>query len=73
MVEVPLGWIVAPLFSQSKISSLLLKLSGKKIVEGTQEEFEATLSQQKGKPQNLSQELLGILKKEYGEFEINFS
>lgn len=49
----------------------LLKIIDKKMSEGTQEEFDSTLSQQKGKPQKITQELLGVLKKEYGDFEIS--
>ncbi len=43
-----------------------------KIEQASQEEFEKTLSKQKGKAGKLTAELLALLKKELGEFEISF-
>ena len=43
-----------------------------KIEDAGQEEFESILSQQKGKPNKLSEKILEVLKKEFGDFEILF-
>jgi predicted nucleotidyltransferase/uncharacterized protein (UPF0332 family) len=43
-----------------------------KIESSSQEEFEGILGTQKGKPVKLSDKILSVLKKEYGEFEIGF-
>ena len=47
------------------------KIEKNKILDASPEEFEKTLQEQKGKPGRLSKELLSILKKEMGEFEIS--
>jgi predicted nucleotidyltransferase/uncharacterized protein (UPF0332 family) len=42
-----------------------------KLEEAKQDEFENIISSQKGKPQHLSKEILSVLKKNYGDFDIS--
>lgn len=47
------------------------KIDKGKIQDASPEEFEKILQEQKGKPGKLSKELLAVLKKELGEFELS--
>ncbi len=48
------------------------KIQDKKIQDTTQQEFEQIMKQQKGKSGELDQEILSVLKKEFGKFKIVF-
>ncbi|MBT4166427.1 nucleotidyltransferase domain-containing protein [archaeon] len=48
------------------------KVEGKKLVEGTQNEFNQVIANHKGVKGRLSGELLGVLEDELGEFDISF-
>lgn len=43
-----------------------------KMTDGSQEEFETILGQQKGKPSKLNKHILTALKREFGEFELSW-
>ncbi len=50
----------------------LFKITDKEQTEpASQEEFEGVISTQKGKPSKVSQNILGALKKQFGDFEIS--
>ena len=49
-----------------------IKKVADKIEDANQEEFEKIVREQKGKPGKLTAEILALLKKELGDFEIGF-
>jgi len=56
------------------VENKLMKINDKfKLEESSQEEFEGILSTQKGRPSKLSDKTLEVLRKEFGEIELNFS
>ena len=65
-------YLTNPAFMIDENKLKKINIEKKKVEEAKQEEFELTLSQQKGKPQKLSHEILEALKKEYGDIEIGF-
>ncbi len=55
------------------VDNKLKKITEKgKIEDSTQEEFEGILSTQKGKPNKISDKLIEVLKKEFGNIELSF-
>jgi predicted nucleotidyltransferase len=54
------------------IEGKLMKISDKGVEPAKQEEFENIIAAQKGKPQKMSKEVMKVLKKELGDFEILF-
>jgi predicted nucleotidyltransferase/uncharacterized protein (UPF0332 family) len=51
----------------------LVKINDKfKFEEGSQEEFEKLIAEQKGKPAKVNEKLFEAIRREYGEFEVDF-
>jgi len=48
----------------------LKKIEEDKLVDGIQEEFDKVLSEQKGKPVAISDKILSLIKREFGEFSL---
>jgi len=64
-------FLTNPIFILDEAKLRKIGLSGK-IEDGSQEEFETIIGQQKGKPSKLTEVILDKLRKEYGYFEISF-
>jgi len=53
------------------VDNMIRKISGNKIVDSSQEEFEEKFNEAKGKEIKFDNKVFEIVKKEYGDFEVN--
>jgi len=61
-------FLINPLFIMEE--GKLKKVEDDKLVDGVQEEFDKALGEQKGKPIAMSDKILSLIKREYGEFSL---